>query len=430
MALLSRKGHDAYRLHDLIRRFARDLADRDDPAGNEAAVDQVLAYYHDAAARVDVLLTRQLPPRSVESPEPTVRHEFADNPSAIVWTRAELDNLLACADYVVEKAEGDGRRQDKDWVILFAGALAGFLRNDGLWQRSVDLQAKAIDVAGQIGAPLAAANSLSERAVLYRLMGSLDQATADLDRAIAIYRDIGGEAGEIGEAHALDTYGVVIDQGNNSDDPEVRAAVRAEATRMFHAALSLYRRLGNPLGEANVLQDQAMMEYFARDYASAIPLFTQAQALYQARDQRLGLAHAHHYLGQAQKEAGFGRDAAENLAKAQALYRELGNQLGEINALTQQGAALRRQDPGEAEGILNSALDLSKVMGSAVGQVNALRELAELRRDQGREREALDQWGRALEIAREHGLGREGTKMAARLRELGGPYQLLADAGR
>jgi tetratricopeptide (TPR) repeat protein len=403
------EGADGYRLHDLIRRYARSLATHDGAAENEAAVNRLLAYYRGAAAYVDSILTRQPPPQAVEPPAATVSHDFADLPTVISWAKTELPNLLACADHVVHNAEGAGRGQEKTWVVLFVGALAGLLRNEGLWRRSIEFQTQAISAAEHINAPLAVANALNERGFLRRLTGELKEAAADLEQAIAICRETGGESAETAEAHALNTYGVVLDQLGRG----------TEGKQRLSSALGIYRRLNNVLGEANVLHDQGMAESIANNYDKAVGLLSQALALYQAVDQPLGMAHAYANLANAQRHVGLEREAADNLESAQALYRDLGNQLGEVTVFIQLGAVLRRQDRGRALGYLNDAVRLSTNIGNHLGHVNALVELAELFMADGNRKAAVETWLRALEITRKHGIKREEAKLVAKLSSLG-----------
>jgi tetratricopeptide (TPR) repeat protein len=320
-----------------------------------------------------------------------------------------LRNLLACTDYVVHDAEGADRGQEKTWVVLFAGALAGLLRNEGLWRRSIEFQTQAISAAEHINAPLAVANALNERGLLRRLTGELEAAAVDLEQAIAICQEIGGESAETAEAHALNTYGVVLDQLKRG----------TEGKQRLSSALGIYRRLNNVLGEANVLHDQGMAESFANNYDKAVGLLSQALALYQTVDQPLGMAHAYANLARAQRNVGLEREAAENLDSAQALYRDLGNQLGQVTVLIQLGAVLRRQDRSRALSFLNEAVRLSTDIGNQLGQVNALDELAELFMAGGDRKAAIGTWLRALGITRKHGIGREEAKLVAKLSSLG-----------
>jgi tetratricopeptide (TPR) repeat protein len=396
---------ERYAMHDLIRRYAQSLAERDDPAESETAVGRLLAYYCDAAAQADALLTRQPAPEAIVRPAPTVREDFADLFSVIRWCHVEFPNLLACADYVVRQAENGGRREENIWVVMFASALAGILRNEGWWRRSIELQTQAYRAAEVIGLPVGAANALSERGMLYRLTAELGSAAADLDRAIAIYQQIGGVAGRAGEARSLNTYGVVLDQLGQPD----------EAKRRLSEALGIYRQIGDSLGEANVLHDQGMAELFSRDYDSAIALLGQALDLYQTVGQPLGMAHAHTSLGRALQHVGAEADAAGNLDSARVLYRDLGNRLGEINVLARLGTVLRRNDPDRAAEVLTEAIRLSSDIGNQLARIEALDELGEVYLMSGNKKAAMDAWSRALRLAMEHGIEREATKLAGKV---------------
>lgn len=399
-----------YHLHDLVRHYARSLAGQDDSAERAAAVNRILAYYCEAAAYVDSIFTRQPPPPSIQPPAATVHHSFTDRLSTIAWARAELENMLACADHAVRSADGAGHDEENEWVVMFAGALAGILRNEGRWPRSVELQTSAIASAKQLGLPLGEANALHERGLLRRLMGDLDDAVADLEQALALYRDIGGTAGETGQAHVLNTYGVVLDQAKHP----------VEGRQRVNSSLDICRRLGYALGEANALNDLGMAEYFAGHYPQAVELLSQALSLYQSVDQPLGSAHAHAYLARAQRNAGLGSQAAENLEAAQALYHDLGNQLGEVTTMVELGTVLRGQrDYSRAENVLSNAIELSERIGNQLGLVTALEELGTLHDAEGDTPGAVDLWMRALEICRNHGIRREEARLREKLRSRG-----------
>jgi tetratricopeptide (TPR) repeat protein len=408
-ALIEEDG-DGYRVHDLIRDYSKGLAAEDNPADNAAAVDQLLAYYRQAAAYVDSVVTRQPPPIAIEPPVPAVHHQFADRSAAIAWARAELPNLSACAQYVVHEADGPGRDREKAWVVMLAGALAGFLRNDGLWLQSIDLQTSAITAAQQLRLPLGQANALHERGLLYRLSGQLRNAVADLEQALAIYREIGGHAGETGEAHVLNTLGVVLDQLKRS----------AEGTERLASSLAAYRRLGNHLGEANALHDEGMAKYFAQHYTEAADLLSQALALYQSVDNLLGQAHAHSNLAKAQNRTGLDHEAADHLNAAGELYHQLGNRLGEATVLTQLGTALRRQGNYEqAANQFRSAEELNTDIGNQLGRATTLKEWGELCIAIGDIPGAKEWLTRSLELFRKYGIQRDEAGPIELLRSLG-----------
>ena len=223
-AALIDRNREGYQIHDLVRDYARGLAASDSPGESRAAINRLLAYYQAAAAYADRLLTRQPPPAAIEPPAPSVRHDFAGPPSVIEWVRAELPNLLACVDYVVHNAEDNNRREEIAWVVLFAGALAGILRNESLWRRSIELQTRTVAVAEKIQVPLAvdrgeAARSLNEaleisteignhsaRIDALDGLGELSMLAGDPDAALVTWSD----ALKIAREHGMEREGASL----------------------------------------------------------------------------------------------------------------------------------------------------------------------------------------------------------------------------
>ncbi len=423
-AFVSRE-HDDTRLHDLIREYAKSLAGEDDPVENAAAIGRLLGYYYARAAYVDTMLTRQPPPPPFEPPYPGVQRDQLSLQAAVGWARGELPNLRALTDYVVVEAEG-GDAVASHWVVLFASALAGLLRNDGYWLESIDRQTQAVAAAVRLDSPLAEANALHERAFLYRLSARLDEAISDLDRALILYRDVGGDAGAIGAAHVLNTYGVVLDQRNRL----------TEAQEQFDQAMAGHRRLGDRLGEANVLHDEGMKEYFAGKraeregppgqapvyYQAAAGLLGLALAVFQEVGHPLGQAHAHLNLGRAERKVGRESAAAANLAAAGRLYHELGNRLGEATILVELGEILRRlpedRDDKQVIRYLRQAERISKRIGNQRVRGTAFEQLGEFYLAKGCRDRAVARFGQALRLYRENGLDRD-AELEQRLISLG-----------
>lgn len=407
---LIERDDEGYHLHDLIREYSRSLASQDDM--DDGPVNRLFAYYYQATVYVDSVLTRQPPPVSIDPPTSSISHTFTDRRDAILWIRTEQLNLQNCAQYVMDGLGNSESQQAKRWVIMFASSLAGILRNDGKWAFSLKLQTSAIVAAEELQIPLAMANALHERGLLKRLVDDQRGALTDLEQAIRIYRDIGGKAGLMGEAHALNTAGVVLD----------RLSRRSESDEFLVSALGIYQRLDSQLGQANVLQDQGMSELFAGQSAAAASFFSRALTLYEDADHLLGKAHARNYLARAQRQSGLEREAAENLLQAQQLYHDLGNQLGEITTQNQRGAAVGRIDYGQGSKILNDAMHRSLEIGSQPGLVDAMYELGMLHRINSDNVAAIRIWNHALEICREYDLQREEKKLLKELRSLGAQY--------
>ncbi|MFI5906986.1 hypothetical protein [Dactylosporangium sp. NPDC051541] len=394
-----------YRLHDLVRQFARSLAERGDTTGHDAAVERLLAYYHRIATQTDAILTRQPYRIELDAPASPVPAPFADAFAGVAWARDHLDELRACAEHAHRDDSDRGRR----WTIRFGLALAGLLRNEGQWTASHELQTRAIAAAEALALPLAAGYARHERGQLNRLLDRLDEATDDLLRAQELFRGATGEAAELGAAHVLNTLAVVLD----------RQRRREEAAATFRAALAAYERLDDRRGRANVWQDLGMFDFFASppDYAGAAGQLARALALYQEAGPPLGEAHAHINLARTMRRLGLDGEAAEHLEAAQAIYGRLGNRLGRATLLRELGSIA--PDPQRKLEALTDALRLSRELKDRSGEAAALIELGVVHGASGRPRTAEENLRHAYRILHDARITRDLQRPVDELRRLG-----------
>jgi hypothetical protein len=99
--LISELARGRYRLHDLLREYARARAATDDATENQATVGRLLDYYlHTAMAASRHIAWRHSingPPPLF--PEPVCAPEMRTEEEAIPWLATERANLYACASY-------------------------------------------------------------------------------------------------------------------------------------------------------------------------------------------------------------------------------------------------------------------------------------------------------------------------------------------
>ena len=222
-------------MHDLIRRYARDLAAAD-PGRRRQALERLLDYYQHTAARAEARLARQT------RPGPRAGHrcarriavpDLADGEQALAWARAERGNLLACLDHVTRA--GQHAR-----VVALTAAMAALLRQDGPWAEAVTRHATAAQAARRLGDRHRRGQRPHRPRGVRRLTGDYPGAAEALEQALGIYRDLGDR---LGEANALSDLGVVWRL--TGDYPG--------AAEALEEALGIYRDLGDRLGEANAL---------------------------------------------------------------------------------------------------------------------------------------------------------------------------------
>jgi len=226
--LLEEPVYHRYRMHDLIRDYARALAATDPAGEREEAVGRVVGFYQDTATRAEACLARY--PRPTAAPpaagvESGVGAGWGRQGRALGWLRVERANLLACLDYATDRAQHAG-------VVGLTAGLVSLLRSDGPWAQAITLHTQAVAAARHLGDRLAEATALTDLGDVRRLAGDYAGAAGALEQALGLSRDLGHQLGEANTLHTL-------------------AAVRkttgdyAGTGGVLEQALDLYRDLGN-----------------------------------------------------------------------------------------------------------------------------------------------------------------------------------------
>jgi transcriptional regulator with XRE-family HTH domain/tetratricopeptide (TPR) repeat protein len=350
--LLEEPARGSYRLHDLVREYARSVAVTDQPAEREAAIGRLLDYYLQTARAAARQLGSRLPePGPADGPAApaTARPVLPGRAEAQAWLEAELDNLQVTADL----AAATGR---PDYVTGLSAAVHEFLRSRGHWRRALTLHQAAVRAASSVGR-LEEARALTDLGAIQHLTDDYEAAAASLAEALALYRELGDR---LGEAGALVGLGGVRQA---TGDYEAAAASLAEA-------LALYRELGDRLGEAGALVGLGGVRQATGDYEAAAASLAEALALYRELGDRLGEADALVGLGTARLAAG-DHAAAGYLAEALERYRFLGHLSGEAETLKAIGLSrIQGGQPTQGLGPLQEALALYRQIGSPeAGQV-------------------------------------------------------------
>ncbi|MGH3999764.1 MAG: tetratricopeptide repeat protein, partial [Pseudonocardiaceae bacterium] len=248
--LLDEPLRGRYRLHDLLRDYARTLATTDPPTERDAAVDRLLDYYLHTATVAAAHLTRRTP-----TTDPPVAHppratpDLASREGAVAWLEAERANLQATTDYAALHAR-------HVHAIHLPAAMHEFLRAHGPWGQALTLHHTALNAARTAGDRHGQAASLTDLGVIQVLTGDYPAATVSQEQALVLYRDLGDRRGQ---ANALNYLGLV--QSLTGDYP---AAITSQ-----EQVLALCRNLGARLGQANALTDLGLVQSLTGDYPAA-----------------------------------------------------------------------------------------------------------------------------------------------------------------
>lgn len=440
--LLIQRASGRYRLHDLVRAYARTLVPEsiisgpasalaDDESSTFAtAVGRLLDYYLHTAQSAD----RNLERRIVHADQPVIwaapraKRRLGTSGLAQAWISAELGNLDAAAQYAA-----DHRRQG--YAVALSAALAQYLRVHGPWSQAASLHLRALRAAQDSGDLDGQASALTCLGSTQWQTGAFQPAEDTLHRALALYRDLGnrqGQAGvltELAMLHRLTGEYVRADQrlrqalalhrelGNRNGEAgclaELGLVQRQKgqftlAIETLTQALIIYRATGNRYGQGATLNYLASVQCSTGAFDQAAEAVTRSLTLHRELGDRYGQANAFMYLGMVQKEAGTNARAKETLMRAMSLYDELGDRRAKAGALTYLGAVQTlTAEYGDAAGSLTEAVQLFGELRDRGGEAEARNYYATLIMATETPASARVQYRRALRLSREIKSGKD-----------------------
>ncbi|WP_409470590.1 cyclophane-containing RiPP biosynthesis TPR protein HaaT [Streptomyces sp. HC307] len=397
--LIDEQPGSRYRLHDLLRDYARGLAAEGEGMDHVQAVRRVCTYYLAALAVANGHIVRSgaaVPP----APDDTSRVEtpaLESRADALSWLETERANVLAC----VRRANG---LDLYDLVVRLAAAMAPFLRQAGPWDQAVGLHRTAAEAARHTGDQRAQGDALAELGVVRRFTASYPQAIEALNDAVTAYDAVDDRRGK---ADALNQLGIVWYLTADNED-----AARAQTE-----ALALYRELGDRLGQANALADLGMTHRQMSRFDAAVEAQSEALAIYRELGDRYGEANSLRDLGVAHCLMGAYDLAARHHQEAFDIYLELDDRVHQAYALNELGVVRRlTADIEGARTAHNQAMTHFTELGERFGRATSVRHLGVVERVTGDATQAIRLLEEALDAYRE--LGSRGGE-AASLSELG-----------
>ncbi|MFI7004351.1 tetratricopeptide repeat protein [Nocardia sp. NPDC050175] len=409
-----------YRLHDLVREYARVLVAASSSDDTEA-VRRLLDHYLHTAAAADQWLTRR--PNGTSVVTGSVVPEFDNETHALTWLRRERANLLACLDYAAE--------HDPARMVALTEVLAELLEREGPWPSARQLHQRAAAAADQLGDRRGRANALTNLGIVERQTGNYEQADEVLQQALPLHHETGytvreadtlanlgkvrWQTGNYPQAadllhQALTLYretGYLLGEANtlaNLGSGRRDNGDYAQAADLLQQALTLYRETGHLLGEANTLASLGGVRRDNGDYAQAADLIQQALTLFQEAGSALGEADALGFLGSVRRQTGHYAQAADLFLHAAAVHQEIGHRKGEAICIGNLGLVRRDTgDYGQAADLIQQALAMFRDMGHRLGEAMNLNNLATVRRETKDHQQAADLSRQALALFRETG---------------------------
>jgi tetratricopeptide (TPR) repeat protein len=304
--LIGEPARGRYRIHDLLREYARARAAADGTADSQAAVGRLLDYYlHTAVVASRHIAWRTFIASSLLPGSPSAwAQELRTEEEAIAWLGTERANLHACADY----AATHGRLVHAIWIPI---AISGFLHTQGHWNEAASLGQAALAAARTAGDRKGQTCTLIQLGTVHELTWDYPAATASLTRALELFGDLGDRQGQ---AWALNQLGVV--QRLTGDSPA--------ATASLTQALELSRQLGDLQGQAGASINLGELLFLSSAYREARDHFAQALSIARDINTPVEEARALEGIGRCHIQEGNPGQGAADLRQALAIYRRIG----------------------------------------------------------------------------------------------------------
>jgi len=349
-----------YRMHDLVRLYARDQARRTlSPAERtEAATRLVDACLRNAAAADRVLV----PHRAAIDLEldPSVADLALPNQTAaLTWFDTEHACLVAAQELAVEYG-----LRNRTWQL--AWALSSYYSRQG---RFTD------DVA------------------MWRIGHIAAERSADPAAAALANRFLGRALGRTGQY--------------------------AQALRHLQRAVDLLTEIGDRFGAAHTYRSMSWMWAQQDDVQMALAHATEAAALYQELGEEAFLGDALDLIGGYHARLGDYELAPSNCERALALHRQYDNLEGEANVLDGLGyIAYRTGRPDVATEHYRAALTAHRELGDSVQEAETLVHLGEVYASTGQSEDAVRAWQEALDLYRDQCRTADAAETEAKLAAL------------
>jgi tetratricopeptide (TPR) repeat protein len=381
-------GQLRYRLHDLLRVYARERLHAEEPtAARQASLERVLEAYLTLAERAGALL------------EPSGLHHYGtdpdqgspDHPAVATVERDPLDWMEAerASLVVAVRQAHDAGLWEYCWRL--ADTLAGFFQLRVHWDDWQQTHTLALTAARQAGDRNAEGRILAGLHDLHGCRQRPDEAIGCLQQSLAAFRETGNRRGELDSLLALGGH-------------DLRQGRFGDAAARFEQGLAGFRELGWRSREARVLFCLGELHTQQGRLAAAIACLEQSLTLMRATGDRTWETPILRCLGVAHGKQDRFEEAITYLEQSQVLARASGDRQGEAYILQSFGEVHHRQGRiQDANGCLEHCLVLAWAIGERGVEAYARCMLGDVRRQQGRLEDAADCLQHSLVVFRDLG---------------------------
>jgi CHAT domain-containing protein len=203
---------------------------------------------------------------------------------------------------------------------------------------------------------------------------------------------------------------------------------KREAIEKYQEALDLYRRAGDRRGEAETLNNAAVIYHTIGDVQKALEKFNESLPSVRAIGERVGEAIILNNIGAIHRLRGDAQKALDKFNESLAILRALGNRVDEATTLNNIGGVyLLLGEMQKALNVFNESLAITRAVGAHVEEAATLNSIGGVYQSLGEAQKALDKFNESLAIWRI--VGDRGWE-ATTLNNIASVYESLGDMQR
>ncbi|MFC4057129.1 BTAD domain-containing putative transcriptional regulator [Planomonospora corallina] len=359
-SLLEAPAPGRYRFHDLLKLFARRIAERGSgavpDAGEGARALRRLLCFHLASARSAHRLAYEGSTVADQLAVSGSGHDFSSADEAVTWLTVEAENLFAS----ISQAAAGAR--DAASLLPAADLLLAMepLLESGSHVREFDLRIREVLAAARrLEAPSC---ELRCRYLNGRLLFGANR-LAEAEREFLAVLELAERGDRIVTGEALNALAVVVG----------RQRRHVEALSWFDAARKAFREIGASGGEALTLSYSARDHLFLNQPEEAIAAAEQGLAIFSEIGSAAGTARARYHLGIVLSRVGRLNEAVHHHAECLAFFRTGHQRVWEQRVCARLAETLIAAERfADAVRHAEQALTVSREIGHPYGEAQAL----------------------------------------------------------
>lgn len=338
-----------YRLHDLVRVYARERAAEMPTADQVAALTRAVELYIGAAWRT---LSMYQPAGArqawVDESWMAGSPEFRSAPEALEWLDGHRPHLVAATRQVIQTAAAPS-----ELGVMLALGLFGYYAIRRHWLDWVQVTRTALGPAESMADKMSAAMlrhdlGLATARVAEVEVGSYEESIAYLRQSLADTQNL---ADARQEAVCLTNLGLVLELAKRFD----------EAIECGERALDQYRKLDDPNGQATARGNLASAYGRIGDHQRQLAYLQETCSFLERVDRKHGLGEAFQLLAGVHRDADRYDMALGYLQRAARAFRDAGDLLGVAETLNELGAIqLQLGDQLTALATLEDGLEVAR----------------------------------------------------------------------